>query len=101
MLLHFVAMRQMAAEEQSDKMVSNMEVQMKQRCITEFLHVEEMTPLNIHQCSLNVYGDQIVDVSTVGQQMLRFSSGYSGSTLLVEIFTSTACRLLVIAGENA
>ena len=33
--------RQMAAEGQSDTMVSGMEVQMKQRCVTEFLHTEK------------------------------------------------------------
>ena len=31
----------MIAEGQSDKMVSDMEVYMKQRCVTEFLHVEK------------------------------------------------------------
>ena len=31
-LSHFVAMRQMAAEGQSGRMMSDMEVQMKQRC---------------------------------------------------------------------
>jgi hypothetical protein len=38
---NFVAMRQMAAEGQSDKMASDMEVRMKQRCVTEFLHAEK------------------------------------------------------------
>ena len=51
-----------AAEGQSDKMVSDMEVRMQQRCEIEFLHVEKMT----HRCLLNVDGDQTVDVSTVG-----------------------------------
>ena len=51
----------MAAEGQSDKMVSDMEVQMKQRCGTEFFHVEKMTPTDIHRCLLNAYGDQTVD----------------------------------------
>ena len=31
----------MAAEGQSDKMVSDMEVCMKQRCVIEFLHAEK------------------------------------------------------------
>ena len=57
----------MAAEGQSDRMVSDMEVHMKQRCGTEFLHVEKMAPTDIHQHLLNVYGDQTVDVSTVRQ----------------------------------
>ena len=38
----------MVAERQSDRMVSDMEVHMKQRCITEFLHVEENAPIDIH-----------------------------------------------------
>ena len=33
---------------QSDKMVSDMEVCMKQRCVIEFLHVEKMAPIDIH-----------------------------------------------------
>jgi len=32
----------MAAEGQSDTMASGMEVRMKQRCVTEFLHTEEI-----------------------------------------------------------
>ena len=55
----------MAAEGQSDRMVSHMEVHMKQRCVNEFLHVEKMAPTDIHQCLLDVYGDQTVDVNTV------------------------------------
>ncbi len=55
----------MAAEGQSDKMASDMEVDTEQRCVVEFLHAEKMAPTDIHQCLLNVYGDQMVDVSTV------------------------------------
>ena len=55
----------MAAEGQPDRMVSDMEVRMKQRCGTEFLHVEKMSPIDIHQSLLNVYGDQTLNVSTV------------------------------------
>mgnify|MGYP001855056762 CR=1 FL=1 len=55
----------MAAEGHSDRMVSDMKVHMKQRCVIEFLHVETVAPVNIHQRLLNVYGDQAVDVSTV------------------------------------
>jgi len=59
--LDFVAVRQMAAEGQSDKMVSDVEVFMKQRCGTEFLHAEKMAPISIHHHLLNIYGDQTVD----------------------------------------
>ena len=54
----------MAAEGQSDKMVSDMEVHVKQRCVTEFLHAEKMAPTDIHLCLLNIYGDQTVHVNT-------------------------------------
>jgi len=42
-------------------------------------------------------------VSTVKQCLVHFSSGSSNSVSspLVQIFTSTACRLLFIAGKNA
>ena len=39
--LNFVAVRQMTAERQPDKMASDMEVRMKQRHVTEFLHAEK------------------------------------------------------------
>jgi len=55
----------MAAEGHSDKMVSDIEVCMKQKCGTEFLHTEDIAPTGIHQCLLNAYGDQAVDMSTV------------------------------------
>ena len=64
-LLHFVAMQQMGAEGQSDSMVSGMEVHMNHRSGSKFLHVKKMAPTDIHQCFLNIYGDQIMDVSTV------------------------------------
>ena len=51
----------MAAEGQSDRMASDTEVQMNQRYVIEFLHVEKMAPFDIHQHLLNVYGDQTVD----------------------------------------
>ena len=41
----------MEGEGQSDRMASDMEVCMKQRCDTEFLHVEKIVPTDIHQCS--------------------------------------------------
>jgi len=41
-----------------------------------------------------------VDVSTVRQQVVCFCSGDSGSSPLVQSFTSEACRLLFTAGKN-
>ena len=65
----------MAAEGQSDKMASDMEVQMKQRCVTEFLHAEKMAPIDIHRHLLNIYEDQTVNMSAVRWWVVRFSSG--------------------------
>jgi len=38
----------MAAEGQSDKMASDMEVKMKIKCVTEILHAEKMARTDIH-----------------------------------------------------
>lgn len=35
--------------------------------VIEFFHVEKMASIGIHQCLLNNYGDQTVDVSTARQ----------------------------------
>ena len=72
-LLCFVAVWEMA------------EVTMKQRCVIEFLHVEKMAPNNISLFLLIIYGDQIVDVSTVRSWVVHFSNSDSdsGSPLLV------------------
>jgi len=70
-------MRQMTAEGQSYKMASDMEVHMKQRCVTEFLHAEKNAPNDIHRHLLSVHGDQTVDVSTMRRWVARFSSGDS------------------------
>jgi len=43
----------MTAEGQSDKMAYDMEVRMKQRCVTEFLHAEKIAPSDIHRGLLN------------------------------------------------
>ena len=52
----------MTAEEQSDKIVSDVEVHMKQRCVIEFFHVEKVALIDIHQCLLKLYRDQTVGV---------------------------------------
>jgi len=54
--LHFVAVSQMAAEGQSDKIAFDAEVQMKHRRVIDFLHAENFAPINI-QCLLNISGD--------------------------------------------
>jgi len=66
---------QMAAEGQSDKMVSHMKVHMKQSGQIEFFQEEKkMVPIDIHWHLLNVYGDQRVDVSTVRRWVVHHSS---------------------------
>mgnify|MGYP001855546077 FL=1 len=40
----------MAVEGQPDKMVSDMEVCMKQRCVTEFRHEEKIAPNDYNFC---------------------------------------------------
>jgi len=65
----------MAAEGQSDKMTSNVEVCIKQRCGIEFLHAENIALTDIYGQLLNISGDQTVDVSTVNWWVVHFSSG--------------------------
>ena len=48
-------------------MVSDMEVHMKPKAVTEFLQVEKMAPTDIHWHLPNVYGYQRVDMSTARQ----------------------------------
>ena len=67
----------MTAEGQSDNMASDMEVRMKQRCVTEFLHAKKIAPNDFHRRLLNAYGNQTVDVSTVRRWVARSSSGDS------------------------
>jgi len=91
----------MEAEGQSDTVAPDTEEHMKQRCATEFLHVEKMAPFDTHRCLLNVYGHQAVDVSIVRQCIVYFSNADSNSRSppQVQMFTSTACRLLFAAGK--
>jgi len=94
----------MVAEGKCDRVASDMEVHIKQRCVTEFMNEEKMAPIDMHHYLLNVYGDQTVDVSTVRQWVVHLMSGSSDSglhhCLLVQIFMSVACRLLFIGGKN-
>jgi len=46
------------AEGQCDRVVSDMDVWMKQRCVSEFLHAEILAPIAIHGCLLNIDGAQ-------------------------------------------
>lgn len=46
----------------SDKMASDMNMWMEQQCGTESLHVEQMTPTDVHKHSQNIYGDPTVNM---------------------------------------
>ena len=61
----YILLLQIAAKGPSDKMASDMEVCMKQ---------SSMAPIDILWHLLNIYGDQMVDVSTVRQWMVCISS---------------------------
>ena len=62
----------MEAEGKCNKMASDTEVHMKKRHGTAFLHAEKMVPIDIHRHLLSVFGDKIVDVSTVRWLVLCF-----------------------------
>ena len=92
----------MAAEGQPEKMLSAMDVCMKQRCVTEFLHAEKMTSTDIHHCLLSVSGDQTMDMSTVREWWCISALGTSTvGHLWCRFLGAKACRLLFIIGENA
>lgn len=46
-ILQVVVVHQIEAEGQSDKIMSGMEMQMKQRCVIEQAQVEKMQPLTL------------------------------------------------------
>ena len=59
----------MAAEGKSHKVAFEIEVHMEQRCVIEFvhsIHVEKKWHPVAFTDTLNVYGDQTLDVSTMG-----------------------------------
>jgi len=66
----------MAAEGQSDRMEPDVEVCMKQRSLNSSMQ-KKVAPSDIHQCLLNIYGDQTVNASTVRWWVVHFSSGSS------------------------
>jgi len=89
-----------AAERQSDKRASEMEVCRKQKYGIEFLHEENMAFTDIHQHLLNVYGDQTGDVSTVKQWSVYSSGNSNTALLLVQLFMNAASRFLFVTGES-
>ena len=77
------------------------EVWMKQRCITEFIHMDKMAPTDIHEHLLNIDGDKSMDGSTARQWLVSFYNGDSGSPPLLQIFMSIAYMFLLITDKNA
>jgi len=84
----------MAAEGQTDKMVSDMEMHIEQKCDTEFLHVKKIAPSNNHQHSLSTDGDQAVDVSAVMWWVVHVT--FTVKNLSETHFKSCKCTTLSI-----
>ena len=97
----------MAAEGQSDKMASDMEVQMKQKCVTEFLDVEKFcthwhsSTLGEHLRRPNSGCEHTEAVGAAFQQWWRQYERQAMFQTVMQSFMSTACRLLFMAGDNA
>ena len=91
-------MWQMAPEEQSDKMASDMEVHMKERCIIEFPHGEKMAPTDIRWLLLNIYGDQTVNVSTVRWWVACFYS--SNNNMNDRLHSWWPCTAVILQNEK-
>ena len=73
-LLHFVAVWQMIAEGQPDKMAWKCHGSVyEEKYIIKFLHVEKIAPIDIHWHFLSTYGDKIVNVNTVRWWVVLFS----------------------------
>ena len=83
---------------QSDRMMCDIDVRMKQRCGSEFLHAERMAHVDVPRCLLNVCEEQ-ADVSTARTArpwVVCFSSSNSNnvSPPLLQFLMSVACRLM-------
>jgi hypothetical protein len=48
-------------------MDGDIDVHMKQQCVTEFMNAENIVPVEVHQCLKNVYEEMTLNVSTVRQ----------------------------------
>jgi hypothetical protein len=94
----FVAMWQIAAEEQSSKMVSDMEVGKTQRFVIEFLHVERLAPIDIHRRLMNIYGDTTVGVNTLRRWVVRFIG--SNTVMRDRLHSLQLCQILSSQNEE-
>ena len=69
----------MVAEGKFDRMASDMEMSMKQNCITEFLHMEKMALIDIYQYLLSIYGDQAVSIN---RKLAHWGGGWYVSAVM-------------------
>jgi len=96
----------MAAEGQLEKMVSDMGVFMKQKCVTEFLHTEKngthwhSSMLAEHLWRSNSKYEHSEAVGGVLQQLWQWYKDKATLQIVLHIFTSVACRLFFTAVEN-
>jgi len=83
------------------KWVSDMEACKKQRCVSKFLCMENVAPIDIHCRLVALHKHSAVDMRAQrGGVWCVLADNDSGSSLLVQRFVSMACRLLFVAGEN-
>ena len=82
-------------------MASDVEVHMKQKAVTEFLHEEKMAPNDIHSHLLNIWKEKTVDVSTVDVSTVR----QRGSGWYVSAVTTATvvhlCRYIFLLVQHA
>ena len=93
--------QQMAAEGQSDTVASEMEVQMKQKGVIEFLMQKKRHPLTfINVCWTFVKTKQWMwaQWGSVFQQWWQWCKRQATFCLAMQIFMSMACRLLLTYG---
>jgi len=61
-----------------------MSMRLKQRAVTEFLSAENVTPAEIHRRLQDVYGENIVNRSTVNRWAIKFRECERGRTNIVD-----------------
>ena len=76
------------------KVVSGMEVQVKQRHGIELLHMKKKknSPVDVHLWLLNINRDQTIDVNAVRQWVMYFSSNKSNGNN--KLYSGRPCRYL-------
>ena len=83
----------MEVKGQSDKMASDTEVFLLQRCVTEFLHVEKMAPTDIHRLLLKF-------METKEWMRVQWGSGWCISAMVIIGADFDECGMHLIDDEN-